>query len=69
MTGPTKTYITKLHKLIIPGRCKYTKNDVFDLVTQGQTELFSNLLKDFYYICGIKFQKNGSDVKYAVKNI
>ena len=36
------------------GRCKDIKNDVFDLVPQGQTKLFTNSLKYFYYICGIK---------------
>ena len=50
------------------GICEDIKNDVFDLVPQGQTELFSNHLKDFNYTCGIKFQKNGSGVQYAVKN-
>ena len=34
---------------------KDIKNKVFDLVLQGQTKLFSNSLKSFYYICGIRF--------------
>ena len=50
-------------------RCEYINNDVFDLVWQVQTDLFVNLLKAFYYICGIKVQRNGSDVQYAVKNL
>ena len=51
------------------GRCKNIKNDVFDLVLQGQTEILTNPLKYFYYISGIKFKTNGSDVQYAIKNI
>ena len=38
------------------------------MVTQGQTNLFTKSLKYFYYICGIKFQNNGSNVQYAVNN-
>ena len=44
-------------------------NYVFEFVPQGQTELFANSLKYFYYIYGIKFQKNGSNVQYYVKNL
>ena len=44
-------------------------NDIFDLVTFGQTELFANYLKDFYYICGIKLQKNGRNIQYAVNKL
>ena len=51
------------------GRYKYIKNDVFDVVSQEHTELFSNSIKAFYYICGIKFQKNGSGMEYVVNNI
>ena len=51
------------------GRSKDINNDFFDLVPQGQTELFANLLEAFYYICGIKFQKNVIDVEYSVKNL
>ena len=52
-----------------PWKCEDTKNNVFDLVPQGQAKLFTNSLKDLYYICGIKFQKNGSDLQYTVNNI
>ena len=45
-------------------RFEEIKNYVFGLVPQGQTELFTNSLKDLCYICGIKSQKNGRDVKY-----
>ena len=45
------------------GRYKYIKNDVFDVVSQEHTELFSNSIKAFYYICGIKFQNYGSNVQ------
>ena len=48
--------------------CEDTMNEFFGLVTQGQTELFTNSIKDFYYICGIKFHKNGRNMKYAVNN-
>ena len=37
------------------GRCEDIKNDIFDLVPQGQTKLFAKSLKYFYYICGINF--------------
>ena len=50
-------------------RYKSTNNGVFDLVLQGQTKLFTNSLRAFYYICGIKLQKNGSDLQYSIKNI
>ena len=30
--------------------------------------MYTNSLKEFYYIYGIKLQKNVSDVKYTVKN-
>ena len=33
----------------------------------GKNGLFSNALKSFYYICVIKFQNNGSDMKYIFK--
>ena len=38
------------------------------MVSQVETEFFSKYLKKFYYICGIKLQKNGSDMQYAFKN-
>ena len=41
-------------------------NDFSDMVTQGQTKLFTDYLKAFYYICGINFQNNGSSVQYAI---
>ena len=44
-------------------------NDFLDLVPQGETKLFSNSMKDLYYICGIKFQNNGSNVQYSVNNL
>ena len=50
-------------------RCKDINKDVFGLVPQVQTEVFTKSLKDFYYIYRIKFQKNGINVQYAVKNI
>ena len=53
-------FIRKKEKLA--GRCKDINNDFFDLVPQGNTELFNNSLKAFYYIFGINFQNNGSDV-------
>ena len=43
-------------------------NDFSDMFMQGQTELVTNPLKCFHYICGIKFQKNGSNVQYTVDN-
>ena len=50
------------------GRCEYIMNDFSDMVTQGHTELFTKSLKSVYYICGILFQNDGRNVKYAVKN-
>ena len=59
-----------IHKKEKPvGRCEKIKNNIFDLVTQGQTKLYTKLLKVFYYIYGIKFQKNGSDMQYCVINL
>ena len=49
--------------------CKDINDNVFGLVLKGQTELLANSLKAFYYICGIKFQNNGSDGQYLVNNI
>ena len=51
------------------GKSENIKNTAFDLVPQGDTNLFTHSLKTFYYICGVKFQKNGSNVQYAIKNI
>ena len=51
------------------GRCEDIRNDVFDLVLQGQTELFSNSLKDFYCKYEINLQKNGSGMQYTVRNL
>ena len=39
------------------------------MVPQVHTKIFTNSLKSFYYICGIKFQNNGRKMQYAVKNI
>ena len=63
----SRTFICKKEKPVV--RCKDIKNDVFDLVPQGRTELFANYLKAFYYICGIKFQNYGSNVQYFVKKL
>ena len=62
-----RNFIRKKEKPV--RRCKYINNDIFDLVFQGQTKLFANSFKRFYYICGIKFQRNRSKVQYSVKNI
>ena len=48
--------------------CEDTMNEFFGLVTQVHTELFTNSIKDFYYICGVKFYKNGRNMKYSVNN-
>ena len=59
-----------VHKKENPaGRCEYIRNDTFDLVLQGQNKLFTNFLKALYYICGIKFLNNRSDVHYTVTNL
>ena len=50
-------------------RCEDINNELFDLVIQGYTELYAKFLKAFYYIGGIKFQKNGSNVQYSVNNL
>ena len=50
------------------GICEDIKNEVFDLLHQKQTDLFTNSLKGFYYICGINFQRNRRYVKYAINN-
>ena len=50
-------------------RCEDIKNDVFDLVLQGQNKLFADALKAFYFIYGIKYQKKGSNVQYTINNI
>ena len=73
-TGSFRRCQAKLTKFILKKkdpvrRCKDINNYVFDLVLLGHTELFSNSLKYFYYICGIKFQKKVSDIQYDVNNI
>ena len=49
--------------------CEDIKNEVFELVSQGQNVSFTNSLKGFYYICGIKVQNNGSNVQHSVKHL
>ena len=49
--------------------CKDSNHNILGLVPQGQTKLYAIFIKAFYYICGIKFQNNGVNVKYAVKTL
>ena len=61
----SRNFVLKKEKLV--GIFKDMKHDIFDLVTLGQTKLYTILLKALYYVCGIKFQKNGRNVKYDIK--
>ena len=51
------------------GRCEKLKGHMFDIISHGQTELFTKSLKAFTHAMTELFPKNAPNVQYTIRNL